>query len=142
MKTLKNVALVVVLSSAYFLGLTSEARPAVVYFEGDTYAAIAYSPSTGKIGYGYNYGSRWAAQTAALRNCPVADARIVTWVSNGWCALALGDDKSTWGTGWSYGEGATNTYAKQRALAEAQKRTTGTRVVLCVCSTSAGGVEE
>jgi serine/threonine-protein kinase len=137
MKTLQTLVLVVVLSGVAFLGLTPAARSDVVYFSGSTYAAIAYSPSTGKIGYGYNYGSRSEAQAAALRNCPASDARIVTWVNNGFCAFALGDDKSRWGVGWSYGNGATNTSARSRALYEARKRTVNCHVVLCVCSTSA-----
>jgi hypothetical protein len=106
----------------------------VIVYDGDTYAAIAYSPTTGKYGYAYNHGSRWAAQTAALRSCKADDARIVTWVHNGFCALALGDDVSAWGIGYSYGDGATNTYAKQRALHECSKRTNGAGIVVCICS--------
>lgn len=121
------------LMAAAFLGL-GRTRADDVIFDGDTYAAIAYSPATGKYGYAYNFGSRASAEEAAVRNCKADDARIVTWVNNGWCALALGDDRSSWGTGWSFGDGATNTFAKQQPLGECRKRTTGCRVVLCICS--------
>src|SRR5205823_212946 len=88
-------------------GFACVAAPAqadeVIVFNGNTYAAIAYSPAMGNYGYGYNYGSRTAAEAAAIRNCKADDARIVTWVNNGFCALALGEDKTAWGVGWSFG---------------------------------------
>ena len=67
---------------------------------------------------------------------PADDARIVTWVNNGFCALAVGDDKSAWGVGWSWGGGATNIEARDRALGQCRQRTAGARIVLCVCSTN------
>ena len=124
------------LALAGMLSLAGEWRSDVIYFDGDTYAAIAYSPATGRYGYAYNHGSRRSAENAALRHCKADDARIVTWVHNGFCALAIGDDRSRWGTGWSYGDGATNTSAKRRALDECGRRTTGPRIVVCVCSTN------
>lgn len=135
MNVLRSLVVAVALTSFGLLGPVQNMwAQRVIVFDGDTYAAIAYSPSTGKYGYASNYGSRWAAETAALRNCAAKDAQIVTWVNNGFCALAVGDDVSAWGIGYSYGDGATNTYAKQRALLEAQKRTKNARVLLCVCS--------
>ncbi len=100
----------------------------------DSFAAVAYSPETGSFGYSYNHGSRWSAEQAALESCEASDARIVCWVNRGFCALALGDDKACWGTGWSYGDDATNTEAIDRALAECRKRTPGARLVLCLVS--------
>jgi hypothetical protein len=135
MKRFSKVFGLLILATACVLGAATAARSAdVIVFHGDTYAAIAYSPATGKMGYAYNYGSRWSAEAAALKNCKADDARIVTWVNNGFCALALGDDDSCWGVGWSYGDGATNTYARNRALQECGKRTTKPRIVLCICS--------
>jgi hypothetical protein len=123
------------LTTACFLVVAGVAKSDVIYFYGSTYAAIAYSPATGKFGYGYNCGSRASAEAMALNNCPAADARIVTWVNNGFCSLALGDNKSRWGTGYSWGAGATNTAARNTALANCRARTSGARIVLCVCST-------
>jgi len=119
------------------LGAASVARSDVATYYGSSYAAIAYSPATGKFGYSYNYGSRSSAERAALANCPQADARIVTWVHNGFCALALGKDQSCWGIGFSWGNGASNTEARNYALEDCSDRTSDARVVLCVCSSGA-----
>lgn len=99
-----------------------------------SYAAIAYSPSTGEYAYAYNYGSRRAAEQAALARCKPADAKIVCWVNNGFCALALGDEVGCYGTGYSWGHNCTNTFAKNRAVEECNKRTGGARVVVCLTS--------
>lgn len=128
MKTLQSLVLVLCLAAV------TSARADVIYFDGDTYAAIAYSPSTGKYGWANGYGTRTGAESAALNNCKYSDARIVTWVHNGFCALALGDDKSRWGIGYSYGDGATNTYARNRAVEECRKRTSNAHAVLVICS--------
>jgi hypothetical protein len=116
------------------ISLAPQARAdEVIVFDGDTYAAIAYSQNTGSVGYAYNCGSRGEAERMALRNCKGSDARIVTWVNNGFCALAVGQD-GAWGIGYSWGDGASNTEARARALAECRKRTTGARIRVCICS--------
>ena len=103
----------------------------------DSYAAIAYSPATGEYAYAYNYGSRGAAERAALANCKETDAKVVGWVKAGWLALAVGDNKA-YGVAWEYGEGAANVTAKKRALKELADRGGKTTVLICVCS---GNVE-
>jgi hypothetical protein len=100
----------------------------------DTFAAIAYSPATGKYGYSYNYGSRWAAELAAKRNCAADDACVVCWANCGFCVLALGDDPTCWGIGYAYGTGATLKEAHEMALADCQKRTSGARIAVVVLS--------
>jgi hypothetical protein len=100
----------------------------------DSFAAIAYSPATGKYGYGYNYRNRSAAEKAALDNCGTEDARIACWVNRGFCALALGDDKTCWGVGWQYGGGSSNNDAKKSALENCGKRTTGAHIAVCLSS--------
>ncbi len=123
-----------VMTAGSLLVLANQGRADLIEFDDDTYAAIAYSPATGKWGYAYDCDSRSSAEEAALSRCKAPDACIVTWVHNGFCALALGDDKSHWGVGWSFGDGASNVSARNRALAECRQRTTGARLVLCVCS--------
>jgi len=57
----------------------------------DTYAAIAFSAKTGDVSF--NVGvqfSREKAEHSALANCKGDDARVVGWVKNGWCAVAIG----------------------------------------------------
>jgi hypothetical protein len=87
-------------------------------------AAIAYSPTTGKYGLAYNCQNRKSAEKEALSDCGAEDAQIVTWVEKGFCALALGADKSCWGVGWSFGSGSSTDAARQRALDDCRKRTT------------------
>jgi hypothetical protein len=99
-----------------------------------TFAAVAYSPSTGKYGYSYNLRSRAAAERTALEKCPEPDARVVAWVERGFLTLALGNDKSCWGVGWSYGNGASTVAAKEYALEDCKKRTTGAQVALVLAS--------
>ncbi len=99
-----------------------------------SYAAIAYAPSTGNYRYSYNHGSRHSAEQAALRGLTEKDAKIVCWVNRGFCALALGDEVGSYGTGWTFGDDASNTEAKETALRNCRERTTGARIVLCLVS--------
>lgn len=62
------------------------------------YGAIAYSPTTGRYGYTYNYEYLGDAENDAIANCNASDAVIATWARNEWCALAVSDDGSY---GWS-----------------------------------------
>jgi hypothetical protein len=77
------------------------------------YGAIAYSPSTGRHGYTYNYWYLGDAENDALAYCDAPDAIIVAWARNEWCALAVADDKSNYG----YASGATQAQAEANALA-------------------------
>src|SRR5438552_18761583 len=65
----------------------------------DQFAAIAYSPTTGATGWSYGYSDLGDAQIAATSNCNLADAVVLTWSRNSWCALAKGDDGS-YGYAW------------------------------------------
>ncbi len=82
------------------------------------------------MGKGYNYNNRWAAEADAVKGCYAPDARVVAWVRNGYCALALGNDKSCWGA-WGNSDKQS---AVNRALAECGQRTTGAHLVLGVYS--------
>ena len=64
------------------------------------YAAIAYSPKTGKWGYAFGSYSLGTVQRNALNRCGAFDAQIAVWVENGWCALAQ-DANGHYGWGWS-----------------------------------------
>ena len=96
----------------------------------DRYAAIAYSPSTGKYGYSFGSGSRCCAEQTAMRHCPMEDARIVAWSRNSWCVLALGDEVGKYGWAWATSSGC----AKSRALEECRKRTTNCYIAVSVFS--------
>ena len=99
-----------------------------------SYAAIAYSPSTGNVCSSYNAPSRARAESDALSRCSEQDAEIVCWVEKGFCALALGSDKGSWGVGWTYGNGASSAKAQRSALEECRKRTTGTHIEMYLSS--------
>jgi hypothetical protein len=95
----------------------------------DRYAAIAYSPATGKYGYCYGWDSRAGAERDALARCKAADARILAWAKNSYCALALGKD-GAYAAAW----GPTLGQAKANALRECGKYGTGGRIVQWVYS--------
>jgi serine/threonine-protein kinase len=107
-----------------------EERESSSSYSYDRYAAIAYSPSTGKYGYSYSYGSRCVAERAALDRCRTADASVVVWTRNAWCVLALGDDVGEYGWAWS----TSLSCAKSRALAECRNRTTNCYIAVSVFS--------
>lgn len=98
-----------------------------------TFAAIAYSPSTGKYGYADEGLTRASVEAEARRRCAADDSRIVAWVHDGYCALAVGAD-GAYGVGWSHGRDASDSAAKERALEGCRKRSDVARLRLCVCS--------
>jgi hypothetical protein len=100
----------------------------------DSFAAVAYSPSARTYHCAYGYEDRWAAEKAALAACKAKDVRAVGWVNNGFFALALGDDKSQWGIGYTYGDGASSREAEQIALKDCNKRTTHAYIAVCLSS--------
>lgn len=87
----------------------------------DQYGAIAYSQSTGAIGYSYGSCSRAAAENSALSYCDADDAQIVVWSVNAYCALALGDEPGAYGFGW----GSSQCEAESMALLHCSQYTTG-----------------
>ena len=106
-RTVRLAAAALVLSTVAAL---ASATPARADF-GDTFAAIAYSPSTGHVGYSYNAPSRARAEQAALNECDRDDAEILVWVKNGYAAMAVGDDGS-----YGYAWGSTRATAERIAL--------------------------
>jgi hypothetical protein len=131
---LKNISkpiLVSCLCVAGSLGHASLAQADSIDFS--TYAAVAYSSSTGSYGYAWNYGTRGEAEQVALSRCTAADARIVGWVQGGWLALAIGENNA-YGVGSEYGDGATNTVAEQRAIDQCHSRGEKVSILICICS--------
>jgi hypothetical protein len=125
---------IALLAAASVFAAVARASDSTIEIDSRSFAAIAYSPATGKYGYAYNHRSRSAAEKAALEKCGAEDASVACWVNRGFCALALGDDKTCWGVGWQYGGGSSNTDAKKTALKECEKRTTGAHIALCLSS--------
>ena len=94
----------------------------------NSYAAVAYSPSTGQWGYGHGYPNQSQAISRARSECGQADARTF-WCKNAWIALAI-SDRSPGGFGWAFAP--TAAAARSRALAQCRARNPDARVVVCV----------
>lgn len=96
----------------------------------DRYGAIAYSRSTGKYGYSYGHSSRAAAEQDALNRCNAQDHEVIGWMKNAYGVLAVGDDVSHYGWGWS----SNRATAQQNALKYCRQRTTNSHVAVTVFS--------
>jgi hypothetical protein len=132
---MKNVHLVIALLAAASLpaAFVGAGENRSITISSDSYAAIAYSPTTGKYAYAYDRRSQAAAEREALEKCGEG-AESACWVNRGFCALALGSDKSFWGIGYSYGNGANTDKAKNEALADCRNRTTGVHIAVVLSS--------
>ncbi len=112
MNVIRNVRLTALALVLAAVAAFSTAAPAHAA-EGDTYAAIAYAPSTGSAGYAYNASSEAAAELDALLHCHGDDAQVVVTVQNGYAALAVAEDGS-----YGYAWGSTQAIAERLALSK------------------------
>jgi hypothetical protein len=106
----------------------------VVSAQNAYYAGIAYSQSTGKIGYTVRQArTEEQAQRFAAANCGAADAKTFIWGPNQWVAIAVVDGMA--GTA-GFGRGNSANEAQRKALDECAKRARGQgcRVALCIHS--------
>jgi uncharacterized protein DUF4189 len=95
---------------------------------GDVYAAIAYSPSTNRWGYGNGYPTKSQAIARARRECGRRDAKT-NWCRNAWIALAVSDQSpGGWGSSW----GETAEIARSKAVTECLARNPDGHVVICI----------
>jgi hypothetical protein len=133
MKAAPLPAIVLVAAASMFAALVRAQENRTITISSDSYAAIAYSPTTGKYTYAYDLRSRSAAENVALEKCG-EDAHLACWVNRGFCALALGSDKSCWGIGYSYGNGANTDKAKNDALEDCRNRTSGVHIAVVLSS--------
>ena len=124
----------IVLSLLALIGVISTGSPTqAVDVDVNSYAAVAFSESTGKYGYAWDHPSRASAERAALSHCRESDAKIVGWVKGGWLALAIGDSYA-YGVAWEFGNGASNGVARRRAIAECKKSNQKVVTLICLCS--------
>ncbi|WP_027683844.1 DUF4189 domain-containing protein [Rhizobium leguminosarum] len=91
----------------------------------DSCGAIAYSPSTGALGWSYAHDNRGDA--VARRNCDSSanDCRIAIWFRNACGAVAVGHCG-----GWGYD----NREAQRQAIRSCRKQTGSCRVIRWQCS--------
>jgi serine/threonine-protein kinase len=133
MKTLRNALVLSILSLVGFAGFAPRAAADVVEISPYSYAAVAFSPSTGEFGYAWNHGSRSEAERVALSRCTEKDAKIIGWVNDGFMAVAIGEDNS-YGMGYRFGDGANTRDAVNTAVRNLSKHTEKeykTLIVLC-----------
>jgi serine/threonine protein kinase, bacterial len=94
----------------------------------DNWGALAYSDSTGRYGFAYDYASQAQAINAAVERCKARDCRGVVWFRNSCGAFAKGNGAYGWGIGDSRG------LAEAKALAECRKRGGGCRIIQWACT--------
>src|SRR2546423_14752035 len=122
MKNLSRSILVVLLAVVLGIGPSLQAQSS------ELYAAVAYSPKTGRWGYGCNYTTKAEAIARAKSECGAKDART-NWCKNAWIALAISDDsKGGWGSAW----GETREAAQAAARKECLARNPDARVIATV----------
>jgi hypothetical protein len=95
----------------------------------DNWGAIAYSTSTGRYGFAYDYASQAQAVNSAVERCKARDCQAVVWFVNSCGAFAKGDSAYGWGIG------NTRAIAESKALAECRKRGGGCHIVQWTCTT-------
>ena len=101
---------------------------AAVASAGENWGALAYSSSTGRYGYGYDYATKQEAVDAAEDRCGEDDCEAVVWFYNGCGAFAAGRG----GTGWAVGDSKQAVQAK--ALRECNKRGSNCQIVGWACT--------
>lgn len=122
-----RTAMAGVVSIAFFAGAATTARA-----QNGFYAGIAYSQSTGKIGYTTRQArTEEDAQRLAAQSCGAPDAKTYIWGPNQWVAIAVVDGAV--GTA-GFGRGETSDEAQRKALDECVKRARGEacRVAFCI----------
>jgi serine/threonine protein kinase, bacterial len=94
----------------------------------DKWGALAYSESSGRYGFAYDYASQAEAINSAVERCKARDCRGVVWFRNSCGAFAKGDGAYGWGVGDS------RAVAESKALAECRKRGGGCRMIQWACT--------
>ena len=107
------------------LGLAFGAAPATA--EG-LFGAIAFSPSTGKVGGGWNFAAKKEAASEAAAQCGVDDCETVVTFPN-CAAVAVGDG---YGMGFSADSSVDNSEAT--ALSNCDGFTTNCLVTMSFCN--------
>ena len=93
------------------------------------WGALAYSSSTGRFGFAYDYRTQADAINAAVAKCRARDCQGVVWFHNGCGAFARGRGA------WGWGIGNNRAEAESKALAECRKHGGYCRVIEWACTT-------
>jgi serine/threonine-protein kinase len=117
-------------AAAVALFATALATAVPVQAGDDTFAAIAYSPSTGLYGFGNGYSTKDEALEKALQECGGKDA-LTKWCRNAWIALAV-SKQTPGGYGWAWGETAGE--ARRAAEENCREHNPDAQLMLCISS--------
>lgn len=98
--------------------LVGTAAPANAYSD-DNFGAIALSPSSGRIGYSYDYSDRGSASDAAMSSCTFNDCRVVASFANGCGAVAYSRRAGLYTYGAAYSRSAARSQALNRNNSDA-----------------------
>lgn len=94
----------------------------------DLFGAIAFSPSTGKVGGGWNFATKAQATGEAVKQCGVGDcSAVVTFPHCG--AVAVGD-----GYGMGFSADKTAAKAEETALANCSGYTSNCLITMSFCN--------
>jgi hypothetical protein len=110
--------------------ITALAMPAMATSAaaGALFGAIAFSPSTGKVGGGWNFASKGEASSEAVTQCGVGDCDAVVVFPN--CgAVAVGD-----GYGMGFSADKSVAKAEETALANCSGYTSSCLIVQSFCN--------
>jgi serine/threonine-protein kinase len=121
---LKSLLSFLVLSLATFVSLACASTNAAA----QNYGAIAFSQSSGAVGFSYNFRRRDIAEERALEECG-GGCRVVTWFRNACGALATGNGNG-YGSGWASSRGS----AERIALNKCAANTRNCRVIRWACT--------
>jgi Domain of unknown function (DUF4189) len=75
----------------------------------ENFGAIAFSQSSGAVGYSFDYRSRGSAEEHALQECG-RGCRVVLWFKDACAAIAVGSGNG-YGTGWATTRGGAESIA-------------------------------
>jgi serine/threonine-protein kinase len=116
------------MSQRFGLGLACALLLAAPVSAADLFGAIAFSPSTGKVGGGWNFASKDEASSESVTQCGVGDcAAVVVFPSCG--AVAVGD-----GMGMGFSADGSVAKAEETALANCSGYTANCLITMSFCN--------
>lgn len=121
--SVRRTVLVAALAAAVLGAASSDAS--AQYF-----GAIGFSPSSGALGWGFDYPTRQGAEEAAIHNCRkyVRDCRIAISFENGCAAIAIGD------TGFGSASSRSQAKAEREALLACHSESKNCAIQRWICT--------
>lgn len=119
---------------AVALTVTALASAPTAVFAQQYYGAISLSPSSGALGWGFDYPTPQGAEEAAIRNCRKfarefgRDCRIAEVFQNGCGAIAMGD------RGYGSASSSSRTKAEQDSLEICRSESRNCTIMRWICT--------